>query len=378
MRRSPLLAIVLLLALPAAGAHAGAPKTAIFFYPWYSNMRHDGHYSHWTQGGHTPPFDIASAFFPARGPYSSGDPARPARPDEGHRSGRRRRGRELVVGPGLPGGQAAGCRDARRETTKPSRRRSARAVRRPKHRLDRRRPRLHSKSRHSRRLHLPLERLQGGRVDADHSPADGSAPVRADEPRRLCGARRVRRVLSVRHRRLRRGEVRSTLHAGSLVRDPLRAFGRPRVRRRGRDRRHAREGPAERRDLRLDVERSATTPARTSSRSRRTTSGARGRRSSPRATAGGTRATTAPTDFTGAQQTGRTSDAPRTGRHASRNTSAAQPETSPSKTSSTPRSEGWARSTRTSSHSSRPSEPAPSSAPKQRSVSVEMTFRRPV
>jgi len=73
MRRSPLLAIVLLLALPAPWAHAGAPKTAIFFYPWYSNMRHDGHYSHWTQGGHTPPFDIASAFFPARGPYSSGD-----------------------------------------------------------------------------------------------------------------------------------------------------------------------------------------------------------------------------------------------------------------------------------------------------------------
>ena len=42
MRRSPLLAIVLLLALPAPWAHAGAPKTAIFFYPWYSNMRHDG------------------------------------------------------------------------------------------------------------------------------------------------------------------------------------------------------------------------------------------------------------------------------------------------------------------------------------------------
>jgi hypothetical protein len=72
--RRPLLAIVLLLALPAAGARAAGPKTAIFFYPWYSNVRHDGGYTHWTQGGHTPPFDIASAFFPARGPYSSGDP----------------------------------------------------------------------------------------------------------------------------------------------------------------------------------------------------------------------------------------------------------------------------------------------------------------
>ena len=71
--RLPLLALVLLLGLPAL-AQAGPPRSAIFFYPWYSNMRHDGHYSHWTQGGHTPPFDIASAFFPARGPYSSGDP----------------------------------------------------------------------------------------------------------------------------------------------------------------------------------------------------------------------------------------------------------------------------------------------------------------
>lgn len=68
-------AIVLVLALsPIGGAWAATPKTAIFFYPWYSNLRHDGHYSHWTQGGHTPPFDIASAFYPARGPYSSDDP----------------------------------------------------------------------------------------------------------------------------------------------------------------------------------------------------------------------------------------------------------------------------------------------------------------
>jgi glycoprotein endo-alpha-1,2-mannosidase len=72
--RRPLLALVLLLALPAPGAAAAAPKSAIFFYPWYSNMRHDGRYTHWGQGGHTPPFDIASAFFPMRGTYSSADP----------------------------------------------------------------------------------------------------------------------------------------------------------------------------------------------------------------------------------------------------------------------------------------------------------------
>jgi glycoprotein endo-alpha-1,2-mannosidase len=61
------------LALPAT-ASAADPRSSIFFYPWYSNMRHDGHYTHWTQGGHLPPFDLASQFFPARGAYSSSDP----------------------------------------------------------------------------------------------------------------------------------------------------------------------------------------------------------------------------------------------------------------------------------------------------------------
>lgn len=71
--RLPLLALTLLLALPAI-AQAGPPTSAIFFYPWYSNMRHDGAYAHWTQGGHNPPFDVASQFYPLRGAYSSGDP----------------------------------------------------------------------------------------------------------------------------------------------------------------------------------------------------------------------------------------------------------------------------------------------------------------
>ena len=70
--RLPLLALTLLLCLPTF-AFAGTPKSAIFFYPWYSNMRHDGGYTHWTQGGHQPPFDLASQFYPARGAYSSGD-----------------------------------------------------------------------------------------------------------------------------------------------------------------------------------------------------------------------------------------------------------------------------------------------------------------
>jgi glycoprotein endo-alpha-1,2-mannosidase len=67
------LALVLLVTLPAS-AQAGATHSAIFFYPWYSNPRHDGLYTHWTQGGHQPPFDLASHYFPARGAYSSADP----------------------------------------------------------------------------------------------------------------------------------------------------------------------------------------------------------------------------------------------------------------------------------------------------------------
>jgi hypothetical protein len=67
------LALALLLSAPAS-AWAGEPRSAIFFYPWYSNVAHDGHYAHWAQGGHEPPLDLATHFYPARGPYSSSDP----------------------------------------------------------------------------------------------------------------------------------------------------------------------------------------------------------------------------------------------------------------------------------------------------------------
>jgi glycoprotein endo-alpha-1,2-mannosidase len=73
MRRG-ILAVVCVSLLTPATAHARAVRSAIFFYPWYSNAVHDGAYSHWQQNGHAPPLDIASAFFPARGVYSSADP----------------------------------------------------------------------------------------------------------------------------------------------------------------------------------------------------------------------------------------------------------------------------------------------------------------
>jgi len=78
MRRLTALLLVALVVPASASAvrdhPSGRVRTAIFFYPWYSNPAHDGAYAHWQQGGHTPPKDVASDYFPARGPYSSGDP----------------------------------------------------------------------------------------------------------------------------------------------------------------------------------------------------------------------------------------------------------------------------------------------------------------
>ncbi len=50
-----------------------ATRVSAFYYPWYATSAHDGGYQHWSQRGHAPPNDIASAFYPARGLYSSAD-----------------------------------------------------------------------------------------------------------------------------------------------------------------------------------------------------------------------------------------------------------------------------------------------------------------
>lgn len=73
MRRFVVVLALFAFVMPGA-VSAARLRTAIFFYPWYSNPSHDGLYAHWQQGRHTPPFDVSSAFYPARGAYSSGDP----------------------------------------------------------------------------------------------------------------------------------------------------------------------------------------------------------------------------------------------------------------------------------------------------------------
>jgi hypothetical protein len=69
-RLLPLVGVAALL-LPAQAA--AAARTSIFYYPWYGTPQVDGRFMHWQQNGAEPPLRIASAFYPARGPYSSAD-----------------------------------------------------------------------------------------------------------------------------------------------------------------------------------------------------------------------------------------------------------------------------------------------------------------
>jgi hypothetical protein len=60
--------------LASLRTHA-APEVAAFFYPWYASMPMDGVWRHWDQGGHSPPDDVGSDYYPSRGAYSSSDAA---------------------------------------------------------------------------------------------------------------------------------------------------------------------------------------------------------------------------------------------------------------------------------------------------------------
>ena len=70
MRR---LLLGLLLALIVPATSQAAVRVSAFYYPWYGTSADDGAYQHWAQRGHAPPNDIASAYYPARGLYSSTD-----------------------------------------------------------------------------------------------------------------------------------------------------------------------------------------------------------------------------------------------------------------------------------------------------------------
>ena len=65
----------MLLALGAPASAAAAGGVSAFYYPWYGTPELDGSYLHWQHEGHFPPTDIAAGYYPARGLYSSADPA---------------------------------------------------------------------------------------------------------------------------------------------------------------------------------------------------------------------------------------------------------------------------------------------------------------
>ena len=71
MRR--LLVGFILLALVVPAAARSSVRVSAFYYPWYGTSAEDGAYQHWSQLDHTPPNDIASSYYPARGLYSSSD-----------------------------------------------------------------------------------------------------------------------------------------------------------------------------------------------------------------------------------------------------------------------------------------------------------------
>jgi hypothetical protein len=63
--------------LPSAGSSASpvvSTNVTAFFYAWYGTSAGDGAWRHWNQNSHNPPEDIASAFYPVGGPFSSRDP----------------------------------------------------------------------------------------------------------------------------------------------------------------------------------------------------------------------------------------------------------------------------------------------------------------
>src|SRR5262245_50822275 len=66
---------VLVIALCASGPAAAGTVVSTFYYPWFGTTTADGDFAHWSEGGHTPPGDIASNYYPALGVYSSSSSA---------------------------------------------------------------------------------------------------------------------------------------------------------------------------------------------------------------------------------------------------------------------------------------------------------------
>lgn len=69
------LAAALIQSAPATAGRVPARSVAIFYYAWYGTPERDGAWQHWGQNGKSPPSQLGTTYYPARGPYSSSDPA---------------------------------------------------------------------------------------------------------------------------------------------------------------------------------------------------------------------------------------------------------------------------------------------------------------
>lgn len=75
MRYATFCVLVFALLVGAPGPAVAGTVVSTFYYPWFGTSTHDGDYAHWAQGGHSPPNDIASNYYPAVGVYSSSSSA---------------------------------------------------------------------------------------------------------------------------------------------------------------------------------------------------------------------------------------------------------------------------------------------------------------
>ena len=155
---------------------------------------------------------------------------RPA--DGGDRRGRHRRGRVVLVGPGLGRGREAPARARRGAAPSRAACDPPRAVRRTLAGVDPARPQVPRGARRAGRLRVPPTRFRVGRLGGDAAPGSRvAAALRGDRARRLRGRRTLRRLLHVRLHQLQRRQVHPPLQPGPRRAPALRADCRSRLRR---------------------------------------------------------------------------------------------------------------------------------------------------
>ncbi len=258
MLRVGLVLAALALCAPVADGSRAAPTprptTAIFYYPWFGTPGTDGEYYHWEQNGHRPSADLASAFYPTRGAYSSGDPSiLDAQMLEIARAGIGEIvaswwGRGSVVDERLPA-VIASARAHSLEVAAHLEPYAGRTVAGTGSRH-----RLPADARDPRVLRLQRNGLSGGGLAAAHRVTQRRARVRTDLAGGLREEGRLPGPLHVRHAHLPRRHVRADVQGGAQAGSVVRAVDRAGLQRATCHRRLPRARAERRQDVRHDVE----------------------------------------------------------------------------------------------------------------------------